>query len=179
MGYGLDIHKTGQLVEAGGYVTTLRHVLVGGSTPMQIEQKMGFTPGSLWAGYWLLRLAAGTVVGTGDFEFRGYTHLEDGVPAGADRNVHDALMDRYSIHPADQQIKARVLQDGAKRLMADGLDRVCKVYPVNGDRMDYRPGSGVAQYKLTEHKPFEVIARVIPGEHLVALAPGEVRVEKI
>jgi hypothetical protein len=44
------------------------------------ERKPGFTPGSMADGHWLLLLDSNKPISMYEFEFRSYTHLEDGKP---------------------------------------------------------------------------------------------------
>lgn len=159
----------GQSVPMDKYVTTLKSVLVGGSTPTEQESKMGFSPGAMAGGYWLFILAPQERIALGQFEFRGYTHFSDGIPKGESQNVHDTLRNSYSGHKIDQDNWKRIQREAVERLNRDGLDRLCKLIFDKPDQMDYPPGRGVVQYTLTAKKSFIAAAFVGPTQKLVGL----------
>ena len=169
----------GQVVKQAGYVTTLRSVLVGGSRPVDLERKLGFSPGAMVDGYVLLVLDTLAQIAENEFEFRGYTHLSDGKAAGSDQNTHQDLEQRLSGNSIDRAVWQRLRKEGAQRLNRGGADVLCKVVFSKSENVLYPTGSGVVQYVLTQPKPFVVTARVGPKESLVALGGGRVAVQGV
>ncbi|MEO1364548.1 MAG: hypothetical protein AAFU86_12330 [Pseudomonadota bacterium] len=186
MSYALNIRSVGTTVTTAGYITNLKSILVGGSSCEDIEGKLGYAPGSLKGGYWLLVLAHSAVIETrdvsakrmkDDFEFRGYTHFEDGIPSGAAVNVHQSFEEKLSSNAIDQSTFRRKIEQAAARLNLGGVERVAKVYPVKAaTKMSYEPGSGVVQYKLTAAKSFDVVAKVLSGQSLKRSSNGTITV---
>ncbi|MEM9870543.1 MAG: hypothetical protein AAF822_04745 [Pseudomonadota bacterium] len=184
MSYALNIRGVGTTVTTAGYITNLKSILVGGSSSAEIERKLGYAPGSLKDGYWLLVLAQSSIIQTkdvsanrmkDDFEFRGYTHFEDGIPSGEDINVHESLERKLSSNAIDQSTFRRKVEQAAAKLNRGGVERVAKVYPLNpAAKAGYEPGSGVVQFKLTEPKSFDVVAKVEAGESLKREPNGKI-----
>ena len=176
-------YLVGQEVSERGYITILRSVLVSGSRPVDQEFKLGFTPGSMSDGYWLLLLDPKKPINTFEFEFRGYSHLAGGKPTIEGRdpasipNVHDAIKRSYGSNRIDDDSWKRLNEEAVARLRKGGLDRVCKIM-VNYARgnVDYAPGGGVVQYCLVQPKTFVVRAFVGPTEQLVGLGGDNVGV---
>jgi len=186
-------YRIGQETTEEGYITTLCSVLVGGSRPRDQEAKLGFTPGSMSDGYWLLLLDPRKPINTFEFEFRGYSHLTDGKPTIEDfdpktqtmkvrdpkniLNVHDEMNLRYGNNKIDQETCKRRNEEAVAKLRKGGLDRVCKVL-VNYEtgNVRYIPGAGVVQYVLLQPKTFIVAAFVGATDQLVGLGGDSVGV---
>lgn len=184
MGHGLLNHELTHVAQQGGaferadgYVTTLGHILVGGSTPAKLEAKLGFVPGYLGSGYRLLRLAPHERIKWGEFKFQAYTNLDPNMPSNSPKRPHAQFNARYSNHPIDQATKKKQIDQAVERMNRAGLDRICKVKPVTWSGLGYKPGEGVPQFELTAPKQFEQVATVSPGQRLAA--PVGERIEVI
>ena len=137
-------------------------VCLRGQPPSEIERRVGYAPGRLNGGWWLLFLEQ--MPGPDDFEFMAYSYMSGGVPGGH-LNPPDGIA-------ADQRLR----RDGfdmailRRRVIANifrlsGPDRLAKVLPVDGESgpMPYPPGSGIPQWKLVRPLNFRTAAKIGPG----------------
>ncbi|MGR3436517.1 MAG: hypothetical protein ACU0CO_16790 [Shimia sp.] len=172
----VPISRVGQCVTTTGFVTILRNIVVAPNDPVGIAATLGFGPGSFGEGYWLLVMARHGHVPADGFRFAGYTNSTGGVVQPTGETIHDAFSERYSDHPIDRAQRAGVLADAHRRLNAAGLDRVARVVAVGRRPSSYVPGHGVPQFVLTRPVPFDVVARVAPGQRVVADRTGAITV---
>jgi hypothetical protein len=116
----------------------------------ELERRLGYAPGRLAKGWWLLFLEQ--MPTPDDFEFMGYSYMSGGVSQGHVRPGPTA----------EQELKAGKYD--VFRLA--GPDRLAKVVPIGGESgsMPYPPGSGFPQWKLIQPLPFGVWGSVGPGQ---------------
>jgi len=133
---------------AKGFVTKAMYLR---SQPgAELERRLGFAPGRLSRGWWLLFLE--DMPTAADFEFRGYTQMPGGIPMG-------------HVNPTGLNAEQRLRQDGydVSRLKAmrivdtlriAGPERLAKVIPIDPPGgpssmpIPYPPGSGFPQWEL-------------------------------
>ena len=136
-------------------------------TACELERRLGYRPGRLAQGWWLLFLTRKPA--PADFEFAGYSHLSGGVVQGhldspADRRgANERLLD--SGHDV-ARLKKTTLE---KTFRLAGSERLAKVIPVGSEHRtpgipDYPQGSGIPQWKLVNPLPWRVAAFIGPGE---------------
>ena len=152
-----------------GYVTILASC--AGRSTSELERILGFSSGMLASGYKLFLLE--DTIQPGEFQFRGYTHIPGGVPAGETQDVHASLKDVLSTHPVDQATWNNLLSKAAERLSRTGAQHTCKVVPLVRDG-SYPPGAGVVQYELTVPKSFRFVVVVNPGQTFIRKPSGEI-----
>ena len=166
--------KVGDTPSLTGYITTVKSCM--GRSCRDLEEALGYRAGALRDGYFLALLDE--TVGVDDFEFRGYTHFEDGVPRGAGETVHDRLKNGFLRSPLEYDRRhgwPRLLERGAARINRRGAERSCKVLPLRDrSEIDYKPGGGIVQFKLTPRpKRFRIVAMVAAGEQLQRIADAQ------
>src|SRR5271166_2098752 len=132
----------------------------------ELERRLGFAPGRLGRGWWLLFLE--DMPTAGDFEFRGYTQMSGGIQMG-------------HLNPGGLNAEQRLRQDGydvsrlkamriADTLRIAGPERLAKVIPNDPDGgpgpvpIPYPPGSGVPQWELVRPMIFRVVSMIGPGQ---------------
>lgn len=161
-------YKTGDTAFERGYVGKLPHVL--GKSVSEIEKTLGYGPGQLAGGYYLLLLRS--EVEQEDFEFRGITLFVNGIPAGQSKATEQLIRDGLSKHPSDRHTFSRLKSEAARDMSTGkGADRICKVVrkvPTN----DYVPGEYAPQWTLTKTLEFVVVAEVRPGQVVIRLDSG-------
>lgn len=156
---------------SSGYVAKLNEIY--GRSSKAIERILGYPPGLLDQGWYLLYLA--DVLGVDDYEMRGPTWFSDGVPGG--HNLAKSV-DRRPLQPE------RVLQSNTQaipwsekdireykrkqltRLQTAGRERLVKVKPVAplpDDPAKYEPGTALAQFWVAGGKWFWVQAEIGPN----------------
>ena len=135
-----------------------------------MEKTLGYKPGSLSKGYAVGLLQE--TVKVGDFEFRGYTHLEDGKASGSNQTAHDSWKSRMTGHPIDQETMKKTLANAAKRINKKGVMQTAKVFPI-GTVTGYKPGLGVVQYELSKEKKFKIALVVGRGQSFVRSSSGD------
>ena len=149
--------KVGEEVALSGYVTKLRYCL--GKSCAELDNILGFTPGTLDHGYWLCRLVE--PVQPGCFALRGMTQFSGGKPAGARQTVHASMRDSLRSRATDRAVWKRVLGRAADQLNEQGIERTCRVVPM-GPRKGYPAGRGVPQWELLFERKFLVELEVFP-----------------
>ena len=165
----------GNINSQTGNVTTLN--MIQGLPPRRIEQNVGYRPGRLASGYWILILKA--PLGPEDFEFDGNTMRSggrDGLPAStlasdeARRRIHDTILTERGIQGYRDLQKLMLLS-----VSISGPERLCRVQPVErvaGDfdpSVEYPMGGGGLQWKLIRPKPF--LAALMVDAQGMATAP--------
>ncbi|MEA2838601.1 MAG: hypothetical protein QOD89_3151 [Bradyrhizobium sp.] len=149
----------GQRVAMTGFFTKAR--FLRRQPASELERRLGYAPGRLAKGWWLLFLEQ--MPTPDDFEFMGYSYMSGGVSQGHVRPGPTA----------EQELKAGKYDVfGLKRrtilqtFRLAGPDRLAKVVPIGGESgsMPYPPGSGFPQWKLIQPLPFRVWGSVGPGQ---------------
>lgn len=149
-----------------GDVTTLQWI--GARPPRAIERNLGYGPGRLDAGYWVLLLIE--KLDEEDFEFSGTTMRSGGrygLPAATEAldktrpRVHDRILAERG------QAGYRMLQKQVLRNAAiTGPNRIAKVLPDTRHNRSLTPaeqypmGGGGLQWTLVREKPFFVAMHV-------------------
>ncbi len=178
--------KVGVTASLYGNVTTLNWI--GPRPAAEIEKNVGYGPGRLSAGYWVLLLVQQLT--PEDFEFEGTT-LRSGGKVGlpGETNAEDAA--RFRVH--DQILSERgqagyqALQLSALRsVKIIGPERIAKVLPETGhdDAMSpakqYPMGGGGLQWRIKKSRPREFLVAMHVDrlgmaetpKFKVSLAPG-------
>jgi hypothetical protein len=143
-----------------GYVCKARDVR--GQSPSELERRLGYRTGRLEQGWYFLFLLRLPTIS--DFEFRGYTHLSDGIPKGGKHPPED-VMRREGWSGIDiDRMKRKLIENGT--LTVTGFQRLAKVVPVirHTDAETYPPGSGIPQWRLKNPLPFKVKAHLGPSQ---------------
>jgi hypothetical protein len=149
----------GQTVAMAGFFTKAR--FLRGQPALELERRLGYAPGRLANGWWLLFLEQ--MPTPNDFEFMGYSHMSGGVAQGhlrpgptAEQQLKSGKFDVFGMK------RRTILQ--AFRL--SGPDRLAKVVPVadQSGLTPYPPGSGLPQWKLIQPLTFKVVAEVRAGQ---------------
>lgn len=161
----------GRSFEARGFFTQARYLR--GQPPDEIERRLGYRPGRLRQGYWLLYLTRLPTVG--EFGLRGYSHLSGGVEQG--HLPESAGKPHAEARLAAEGFDVETLKRNAlnEAFTLSGERRLAKILPlapegpVHGDGRDakepeYPPGSGIPQWVLTELLPWRAVALVAPGD---------------
>lgn len=158
--------QIGHTETRAGDVTSLN--FVAARPPALIERTLGFAPGRLGRGYWLLLLL--DMVGIDDFRLGGFTLLSggrDGLPAAtweADK-LRPAIHDRVVAGYDDQGRKLRQIAAAAINRLT-GPQRTMKVVPLIGHdpnigpASQYPQGLGAPQWTLIQAKRFLVAGQV-------------------
>ena len=144
-----------------GFVTRASYLRM--QTASELERRLGYTPGRLDAGWWLLWLMQ--IPSPDDFEFAGYTQMSGGVPHGHLAPAGRPAIEQ-SMHIAGWDVTARKRKVIADAFRIAGRERLAKVAPVNpaAGPMPYPPGSGIPQWKIVAPGlPFRVV-QFIPGD---------------
>jgi hypothetical protein len=127
----------------------------------ELERRLGYAPGRLAQGWWLLFLER--MPTPDDFEYMGYSYMSGGVTQGhlrpgatAEQELKSAKFDVFGMK------RRTILQI----FRLSGSDRLAKVIPIAAESgpMAYPPGSGVPQWKLVQPLPFRVWGLIGPGE---------------
>jgi hypothetical protein len=149
-----------QLISLDGFFTQARYLRQ--QPYQQIERRLGFAPGRLAAGWWLLFLEH--MPSPANFEFMGYSYMSGGVAQGHLRPgrmtaEQELIAGNYDVFG----LKQRTIR---QTFRLNGPDRLAKVIPVDGPSglMPYPPGNGVPQWKLVHPLPFRVWGFVGPGQ---------------
>jgi hypothetical protein len=157
-----------------GYVTTLSSVT--GRRTSQLEQALGFAPGSLSAGYFVYALAE--PIGSADFEWKDRTTYSDGwhydptigeyVQRQDELRAHWGKVHNYN-EPATDAKLGEIMAPHIRRLNARaGPERVVKVLPKGPiSAFPDSPLRGVPQWKLRFPKSFDRLADISPGGMVV------------
>ncbi len=125
--------------------------LLGKSLP-EMEAILGYRPGRLDPGAWLLAL--NRLPANDEFKFAGYTHWPGGKPtSGA----------RPALAFDEEKVKNQIRSE---KWRLSGPDRLVKVIPVtpHSDIETYPVGRGAEQWILTREIPATVIASLQPGD---------------
>jgi hypothetical protein len=154
----------GDIVAARGFFTKAHWLRMRSSE--EIERRIGYGPGRLADGWWLLFLIE--MPAASDFEVRGYSHFSGGVVEGHlpmppdPRTTEQRLRDDgYNLANIKRNLLATVFR-------LEGASRLAKVKPVRGGS-DYPPGEGIEQWTLIREKPFKVAAFIGPGQRYEGL----------
>jgi hypothetical protein len=151
----------GTVCKAGFFTNAL---YLRGQTSAEIERRIGYHPGRLAQGWYLLFLLQ--LPTPQQFEYRGYSYMSGGIVQGHLANPPDRRTAEQRL--ADDGFPlAQGKQGTIDRLFRlDGAQRLAKVTPVRGEfgRDDYPAASGIPQWTLTVPLPFRVAAHVAPGQ---------------
>lgn len=160
----------GRTFDCGGFFTQMRYLR--GQSPDEVERRLGYRPGRLRLGYWLLYLLQ--LPKLEDFGLRGYSQLSGGVEqghlpgnAGGPHAEERLRRDGFDV----EKLKLRVLNEV---FTLSGERRLAKILPlapegpVQADRRDakepeYPPGSGIPQWRLHRPLPWHAVAKLAPG----------------
>jgi len=126
----------------------------------ELERRLGYAPGRLSQGWWLLFLEQ--MPTPNDFEFMGYSQMSGGVAGGHLRIGPTAEQQLKSSGNDVFGLKRRVI---LQTFRLAGPERLAKVIPINGTsgEMPYPPGSGIPQWKLVQPLSFRVWGSIAPG----------------
>jgi hypothetical protein len=154
----------------GGYVTTLASITR--RSPMQLEQVLGFAPGSLAAGYVVYALS--DPIGFSDFEWKDQTAYSDGwhfdpsigeyVQRQDELRAHWGKHKNYDESATDAKLR-EIMAGQLRRLnVRHGTERIIKVVPKGTiPAFPDSPVRGIPQWKLRARKTFVRLADVGPG----------------
>jgi hypothetical protein len=152
--------QPGDRVSCAGYVTQLHYV--AGRPAEYLEDLVGYRSGRLEDGWALLHLLQ--MPASGDFEFRGYSHMSGGVYGGHKADTRDRRTAQEHLADAGhdvERLKAGVI---AGTFRIDGRTRLVKIIPnrppFGSD--DYPLGLGVPQWELLRPLPFVVAQIILP-----------------
>jgi hypothetical protein len=149
----------GGRVTRQGFIT--RALVLRGKTADRLEAELGYGPGRLADGWWLLFLLQKP--SAEQFEYAGYTHMSDGRfeghlaapadPRTAEQHLRDDGMDLAGL-------KRRTIENTFRVI---GPERLAKVVPVR-EGSEYPAGLGQPQWRLVMPMEFAVAAFVGPGQ---------------
>ena len=153
--------QVGDIVTKGGFFTQAHYLR--GQTSAEVERRLGYGPGRLSQGWYLLFIL--NMPDVEDFEFRGYTHFSGGVVQGHLSSPPDKRTAEERVRKSGVDVirsKQKVIREV---FTLQGPHRLAKVIPVRYGT-DYPPGSGIPQWELREgrEKRFKVAALVGPGQ---------------
>jgi hypothetical protein len=169
----------GQPLNSAGCVTRLLDII--GREPTELEDRIGYHRGRLAKGYFIAVLK--DRLAPGEFEFAGYTYFSGGKlgPPNKDAAVNNA---RTSVqNDLTKEIGSAGVTELQRRTAASiktiGIERLAKCLPViwHSEDMEtdprlpiqYPPGSGIMQLKLTVKKTFLVVAEVSAGGAFIGM----------
>jgi hypothetical protein len=156
-----------------GYVTTFGSIARRSSA--QLDQALGFAPGSLAAGYVVYALT--DPIGPADFEWKDQTAYSDGWHF--DRNIgeyvqrkdelraHWGKQTSYDESATDAKLREITASHVNRLNVRHGPDRIVKVVPTRSvSSFPDSPLHGIPQWKLRVRKAFTRLAEVPAGERL-------------
>lgn len=142
----------GQRVELTGYFTK-RHVLGDLADGAELERRLGFGPGSLRAGWWVLFMA-GMPPTANEFELGGYTHFSDSRVRGHVDPDGEHVEQWLRSHAIDV---SRQREAHVRRFVLSGPERIVKIRSRVPCQSWWHPDPNpVPQWKLTAEKTFVV-----------------------
>ena len=150
----------GGLVDMGGFFT--KALYLRGVSAAELERRLGYHPGRLKDGWWLLFME--TVPSMMEFRFKGYSQMSGGVAQGhlpGRANGSDAQDRLYNQGMDVDRLKQKVIRD---TFTVIGANRLAKVVPVMRQGT-YPAGTGIPQWELERgvEKPFHVAAFIGPA----------------
>ncbi|MEJ1239307.1 hypothetical protein WBG78_14315 [Chryseolinea sp. T2] len=143
-------YVVGQSVDIHGFVTSEK--FIANCSLSEIEKRLGFHQGRLMQGAAFLVLSG--TPSDKDFELRGYSNVADHrfkMPSGLD---------------------VKVLKRNVKEAWEEDQTQLIKVVPRQGhnpeisDDIQYPPGHGVPQWKLTSDYKARVVAVYSPNDYV-------------
>jgi len=162
--------REGDHPEIGGCVLRLSDIR--GRLRDEVEQRLGYRPGRLLDGWWLLFLLE--VPLSSQFELFGYTHMSGGKFADSDKKPEEALRAKGVSDAWIAETKESVIKKYLTVLPVP--ERIVKIIPMITDNEDeaafppgsgvnrYPPGQGILQWRLTDNLKFAVKS-FIDGGH--------------
>jgi hypothetical protein len=131
---------------------------IRGRKPNLLENLLGYRPGRLSEGWYLLFLL--DQISANDFELHGYTHFSGGRAKGS------ALTAKEALRTQGVDVERIKRRQATERFKTHGPDRIAKVVPVieHSGIETYPPGHGIPQWRLTSAKRFRVKALIGPGQ---------------
>ncbi|WP_420100671.1 hypothetical protein [Bosea sp. (in: a-proteobacteria)] len=172
----MRVLTVGQTELFSGNVTTLNWI--GPRPAAAIERNLGYAPGRLAQGYWVILLKQ--ILTADDFEFDGTTLRSGGrigVPAQSETEdakrarIHDEVLREYG--PAGyRELQMRALAS----VKLHGQDRIAKVVPVTlhesglAPAEQYPMGGGGLQWNIKKPCRFLIAMHVSPTR--IATLPG-------
>lgn len=150
--------KPGSTVSMPGFFTK-RHTLGDLRNGKELERRLGFEPGSLALGWYVLYLV-GRTPRPDEFLFGGYTHFSGGHIEGH-KSINGAHVEASLQADAVNIAKAKAA--AAEGFTIIGPQRLTKIYPVLKPRSYWHPDPNpVPQWQLTVALDFEV-HEFVPG----------------
>jgi hypothetical protein len=128
----------------------------------EIERQLGFAPGQLANGWWLLLVEQ--MPSLNDFELLAYSYISSGVAQGHLRPGRWTSEPRFRAGEPDVfGLKQRTIR---QRFRLTGPDRPAKVLSADGSGSNVPHGAGrsMPQWKLVRALPFRVWGFIGPGQ---------------
>lgn len=149
----------GQVVPMSGFIT--KALFLRQQPSHEIERRLGYAPGRLATGWWLLFLQQ--LPAPPDFEYMGYSYFSGGVAQG---HLQPGPTMEQELRAAGNYLLKLKRRTIAETFRLFGPDRLAKVIPVaaQAGTMPYPPGSGVPQWKLIRDLNFKVVGKIAAGQ---------------
>ena len=129
----------------------------------ELESRLGYAPGRLNGGWWLLFLTQ--MPAPGDFEYRGYSHMSGGIPQGHLR-LPGGKTTEQMLRARGFNMRNLKAQTIANTFKLNGHHRLAKLLPVTDPSgpNPYPPGTGIPQWELVKCLRFRVVKLIGPGQ---------------
>lgn len=159
---GISNLRIGQEIDAKGFFTQARYMR--GVSLGDMERRVGYREGRLAEGAALLFLTR--MPRADEFQFRGYTHMSNGVPLGHRPDAGTRLNAEQSLVADGVDVAALKAKIISGTFMVEGWTRLSKVLPARDafGSNDFPPGPGIPQWEAMKPLPWRVAAILKPGE---------------
>ncbi|MBL8332068.1 MAG: hypothetical protein JNM08_03150 [Rubrivivax sp.] len=148
----------GSTITLAGYFTK-RLVLGDLSDGLELERRIGYSPGTLALGWYVLYMVNRTPT-AGEFVMAGYSHFSDGRIQGHLSPENEHVEDSLRRGGVDPMLHRRAQ---AEHFALAGADRLTKIRPVFKTDVYWHPDPNpIPQWQLTAPMDFQV-AQFFPG----------------